>query len=202
MNQLTHDFDNASSVAQNNQGRARGLGRGLRSTSKLQSPFILKTLKILQCNINGLTTLATRVKVDQLLRMAEANNVQVIALQETKLNMKTTLKYRGYNIYRKGRPTKGGGGLDFFIRNINYESIDSPVDENSDLEIQGIKITWRGKPLHFFNAYRPPNQKQLLVCFPNYIDKNSIIVGHLNAKHSTWGCSSNIGRGLDTLSVC
>ncbi|GBM00922.1 hypothetical protein AVEN_151380-1 [Araneus ventricosus] len=38
MNQMTNDFDAASSVEQNNQGRARGLGRVPRPTSKLQSP--------------------------------------------------------------------------------------------------------------------------------------------------------------------
>ncbi|GBL83853.1 hypothetical protein AVEN_218224-1, partial [Araneus ventricosus] len=124
MNQLTNYFDAVSSVAQNNQGCARGLVRGPCPTSKLQSPFILKILKILQCN------LATRVKLDQLLKMAEANNVQAIALQLSKLKIKTILKYRGYNIYRKGRPTKGGGGLAFFVQDINYKSIDTPVDGN------------------------------------------------------------------------
>ncbi|GFT08618.1 hypothetical protein TNCV_661911 [Trichonephila clavipes] len=53
---LTNDNDAASSVAQNNQGRDRGLGRVPRSKKGLQSPYKLKTLKILQCNINGLST--------------------------------------------------------------------------------------------------------------------------------------------------
>lgn len=157
----------------------------------------MRTLKVLQCNINGLTTLATRVKLDQLLKMADLNNVQVIALQETKLKLNTSLKYRGYKIYRKDRLTRGGGGLAFFIRDVNYQSIDCAGDLDSDLEIQGIKLKWRGKPLHIFNVYHPPNQKPMPTSFLNILDKNTIILGDLNAKHVIWGCSSNNNRGLD-----
>ncbi|GBM60218.1 hypothetical protein AVEN_273526-1 [Araneus ventricosus] len=39
----------------------------------------------------------------------------------------------------------------------------------------------------------------LINSFPNYMDKNTIIIGNLSAKHSTWGCCSNNGRGIDIL---
>ncbi|KAF8766379.1 putative RNA-directed DNA polymerase like protein [Argiope bruennichi] len=186
MNRLTNDLNPASSVEQSNQGRVRGLGKGPRSISKPQSPSSLKTLRILQCNINGLTTLATRAKLDQLLKFAELNNVQVIALQETKLKVTSSLKYRGYNIFRKDRTTKSGGGLAFLIKDVKYQSIVIPTDQTSDLEIQGIKILWRGKPLNIFNVYHPPNHKNLAAKFSNFMDKNSIFIGDLNAKHTAW----------------
>ncbi|KAF8766539.1 putative RNA-directed DNA polymerase like protein [Argiope bruennichi] len=201
MNRLTNDLNPASSVAQSNQGRVRGLGRGPRPISKPQSPFSLKTLKILQCNINGLTTLATTAKLDQLLKFAELNNVQVIALQETKLKVTSSLKIRGYNIFRKDRTTKSGGGLAFLIKDVKYQSIVISTDQTSDLEIQGIKILWRGKPLNIFNVYHPPNQKNLFANFSNFMDKNSIIIGDLNAKHSAWGCSGDNDRGIDVLQM-
>ncbi|GBM10084.1 hypothetical protein AVEN_92912-1 [Araneus ventricosus] len=45
------NLDAASSVAQINQGRVPGLGKGPGSKKILQSPRVDKTLKILKCNI-------------------------------------------------------------------------------------------------------------------------------------------------------
>ncbi|GFV91071.1 hypothetical protein TNCV_1249531 [Trichonephila clavipes] len=56
----------------------RGLGRGPRSENRCQFPKKNHSLKILQCNINGVTTAATKVKLDQLLELAESNEVQSI----------------------------------------------------------------------------------------------------------------------------
>ncbi|GFQ68030.1 uncharacterized protein TNCT_423071 [Trichonephila clavata] len=191
MNSLTLNLDATSSVTQTNQGRARGLGRGPRSPSKLQSP---QSLKILQCNINGLSILATRTKLYQLLEIADLNKVQVIAIQETKLKKTAALKIRGYNIFRADRPSRGGGGLAFFIRDVKYQSIDFSLDQTSDLEIQGVKIFWRGKPLHILNVYLPPNQSHLPTNFSNFMDKNTITLGDLNAKHTIWGSCCNNTR--------
>ncbi|XP_055947029.1 uncharacterized protein LOC129980674 [Argiope bruennichi] len=76
-----------------------------------------------------------------------------------------------------------------------------PTDQTSDLEIQDIKILWRGKPLNIFNVYHPSNQKNLAANFSNFMDKNSIIIGDLNAKHTAWGCSSDNDRGIDVLQM-
>ncbi|GBO09475.1 hypothetical protein AVEN_137417-1 [Araneus ventricosus] len=86
------NLDAASSVAQINQGCVPGLGRGPGSKNILQSPRVDKTLKILQCNINGISTQALRVKLDQLLDLAERLSAQIVALQETKLRKTTLLK--------------------------------------------------------------------------------------------------------------
>ncbi|GFS34587.1 uncharacterized protein NPIL_28831 [Nephila pilipes] len=125
MNSLILNLDAASSDAQINQGLARGLGRGPLSPSKLQSP---QALKILQCNINGLSTLVTRTKLDQLLEIEDLNKVQVTAIKETKLKKIAALKIRGYNIFRADRPSRGGGGLVFFIRDVKYQSIDFSIN--------------------------------------------------------------------------
>lgn len=113
----TSSFGHAASpVAQNNQGCAGGLSRGPSSKSKRQSTTKFRSLKILQCNINGLSTYATRIKLDALLDLAETLEVQTIALQETKLKEHVKLKIKDYHILRSDRQTKGGGGLVFLMR--------------------------------------------------------------------------------------
>ncbi|GFY35460.1 hypothetical protein TNCV_195531 [Trichonephila clavipes] len=103
----------ALAVALSQKGRDPGLGRpGLKNL--LQSPSFLK---ILQFNINGMSTSATRLKLDQVLDLADVHGAQIIALQESDLKDSTSLKILGYNIYRSDRKDKRGGGLAFLIRN-------------------------------------------------------------------------------------
>ncbi|UYV70078.1 hypothetical protein LAZ67_7001716 [Cordylochernes scorpioides] len=69
--------------------------------------------------------------------IAEKQNIQIIALQETKLNEKYKLKYKNYNILRKDR-NKEEGGLAFLIKNLYYEDIAMNIPNTSDLEAQEI----------------------------------------------------------------
>lgn len=200
MNSTPFLAETASVDAQNKQDRVPGLGREPGSKSERQSP---KTLKILQFNINGISTRATRIKLDQLLDLAMAEGVQIIALQETKLKTNSSLKIKGYNIYRMDRQSRSGGGIAFLIRDIKYQSVNisRTITDGSTLEIQGIRIKWRGKPLNIFNMYHPPD----LHCLPNDLQDlftaGTICLGDLNAKHPIWGCSSANPRGNDLLDM-
>ncbi|UYV62653.1 hypothetical protein LAZ67_2001432, partial [Cordylochernes scorpioides] len=136
------DLHAASPVAQNKQGRVQDLGRGFCPISIIQSPqtsnfAASKQLRILQCNINGLCSTATKIKLEEIMEIAEKQKIQIIALQETKLNEKYNLKYKNYNILRKDR-NKEGGGLAFLIKNLYYEDIAINIPNTSDLEAQEI----------------------------------------------------------------
>ncbi|UYV77588.1 hypothetical protein LAZ67_15001636 [Cordylochernes scorpioides] len=96
-----------------------------------------KQLRILQCNINGLCSTATKIKLEEIMEIAEKQKIQIITLQETKLNEKYNLKYKNYNILRKDR-NKEGGGLAFLIKNLYYEDIAITIPNTSDLEAQEI----------------------------------------------------------------
>ncbi|GFW36665.1 transposable element Tcb2 transposase [Trichonephila clavipes] len=166
----------------------RGLGRGPRLTSKLRSPT--GSLKIFQCNINGLSTPATRTKLEQLIDIAHRNGVQVVALQETKLSEHTNIKLKNFSIYRTDRPYGSGGGLAFLVLDVNYKKITSPSTD-SDLEMQGISITWKRRVINIFNLYHPPNQDHHPAEIFDCSDKITIFLGDLNAKHQRRGCSTN-----------
>ncbi|GFX72098.1 hypothetical protein TNCV_3050211 [Trichonephila clavipes] len=176
MNPSLPVLDTASPVTQVIKGRDRGLGRGPRLTSELRSPT--GSLKILQCNINGLSTPATRTKLEQLIDTADRNGIQIVALQETKLSEHTNIKLKNFSIYRTDRPYGSGGGLAFLVRDVNYKKITSPSTD-SDLEMQ---------------AHLPA---EIFDCS----DKNTLFLGDLNAKHQSWGCSTNNDRGNDLLNA-
>ncbi|GFV97720.1 RNA-directed DNA polymerase from mobile element jockey [Trichonephila clavipes] len=109
----------ASPVAQDNQGRVRGLGRGPRLTNVLRFPTSKSvSLNILQCNINGLSSPATRTKLDQLIELADECGAQIITLQETKPGKHTSIKLKNVSIYRVDRP-QGGGGDAIFLGDLN-----------------------------------------------------------------------------------
>ncbi|GFV65982.1 hypothetical protein TNCV_1303731 [Trichonephila clavipes] len=68
-----------------------GLGRGPGSINNLRSP---NSLKIIQFNINGISSSATRIKLDQVLELALTEGAQIVVLQETKRKTFTSLKIR------------------------------------------------------------------------------------------------------------
>ncbi|GFV14205.1 hypothetical protein TNCV_1934211 [Trichonephila clavipes] len=184
----------ASLVVQNNQECAESLGRGPSSKNLQRSPAKYRSLKIMHCNINGISTYASRIKLDAILDIAESLEVQIIALQETKLKEHVKIKIKGYNIIRYDR--QEGGGLAFLVRDINYRTNDNPQFTDLELEIQRLHVIWKGKNLNISNMYHPLNQKSLP---DNLIDicESNLLVGDLNAKHNSWGSVFNNKRGVE-----
>ncbi|GFU25490.1 uncharacterized protein TNCV_3620951 [Trichonephila clavipes] len=84
-------------------------------------PVVDAASPVIKCNINGLSTPATRTKLEQLIDIADSNGVQIVALQETKLSEHTNIKLKYFSIYRPDRPYGSGGGLDFQVRDVNYK---------------------------------------------------------------------------------
>ncbi|GFV80450.1 uncharacterized protein TNCV_2149841 [Trichonephila clavipes] len=72
-----------------------GLGRGPCSISNLRSP---NSLKIIQFNIKGISTSATRIKLDRVHELPLTKAAQITALQETKLKTFKSLKMKGDTI--------------------------------------------------------------------------------------------------------
>ncbi|GFR12706.1 hypothetical protein TNCT_265461 [Trichonephila clavata] len=152
--------------------------------------------RILQCNINGLCTSATRVKLDQLLDLANRHQAHIIAIQETKLKPTYNLKLREYCILRKDRLNKGGGGLMFLIRNSNFECVELPPFSDTELEVQANKVKWNNKCLNIYNAYQHPGNRGVSsdTLIPMFTD-SSFILDDFNAKHPLWGSSVANNRG-------
>ncbi|GFT01736.1 RNA-directed DNA polymerase from mobile element jockey [Trichonephila clavipes] len=66
--------------------------------------------------------------------------------------------------------------------------------------MQGISITWKRRVINILNLYHPPNLHLPAESF-DCSDKNTIFLGDLNARHQSWGCSTNNDRGNDLLNA-
>ncbi|GFV93375.1 RNA-directed DNA polymerase from mobile element jockey [Trichonephila clavipes] len=143
-----------------------------------------------------------KVKLYQLLELADTHNAQIIAIQETKLKEQMKLNIKEFHINRLDRPNRRGSGLALLIRDVIYQNIVIP-ETSTFLEIQGVSIFWGNHKLNIFNMYHPPNQGCLPDSFLDLATANvsSIFIGDLNAKQTSWGCSVNNSRSCDFLNA-
>ncbi|UYV70713.1 hypothetical protein LAZ67_8000346 [Cordylochernes scorpioides] len=191
MESCTTESHTASVVAQD-LNRVLDLGRGSNSKNILQSPPNHKShsLKIIQCNLNGIGTRGSRIKLEEMLHRAEERKADVICIQETKLRPEKALKLNGYKLIRKDRAQgRGGGGLLTLIKELKFEEIIIPPTNQT--EIQGIKLYQEtGEPILLFNIYHPPDKPgpELQQIIHLLTDK-TILLGDFNSKHPTWGCN-------------
>ncbi|GFT61318.1 hypothetical protein TNCV_1227661 [Trichonephila clavipes] len=149
----------------------------------LQSKISYKYLRLLQCNINGLSTVTTRIKLDQILEIAYRLHVEIIALQETKLCERRLLNAKGYNILRRDRAL-GGGELMFLIRVVHFQRLPDIDNDTCNLEYLGIAVPSKDLSITIKNLYYPPNRQQLDTnMMEGLIDDNTIILGRLQQQH-------------------
>ncbi|GFV64070.1 hypothetical protein TNCV_2313631 [Trichonephila clavipes] len=111
-------------------------------------------------NTKRFLTVATRIKLDQILEIADRLHVEIIGLQETKLCEQRLLNAKGYNIVRRDRAS-GGGGLMFLIRDVHFQRLPDIGNETSDLEYLGITVHSKDRTITIKNLYHPPNSQHL-----------------------------------------
>ncbi|GFU67102.1 RNA-directed DNA polymerase from mobile element jockey [Trichonephila clavipes] len=132
-----------------------------------QSKRSSKYLRLLNFNINGLNTVATRIKLDQILEIADKLHAEIIALQETKLCEQRLLNAKGYNIVRRDRVS--GITVHCKDRTITIKNLYHPPD----------------------SQHLDTNRMEGL------FDDNTIILGDFNAKNTTCGSTITNARGLE-----
>lgn len=133
-----------------------------------------------------------RNKIQELKDFLTEHTIDIMSINETKLNTKTTINIFGYNIERWDRPVSRGGGVALIINNkIPYHR---ELIQINEIEVVKIKIN---NDIHIISAYLPPH-KQLT---RNDLDKllpkgkRTIILGDLNAKHPYWNCKQSNKSG-------
>ncbi|KAI5753538.1 hypothetical protein M8J77_001119 [Diaphorina citri] len=147
-------------------------------------------LKILQYNCNGLTN-----KIDEILHYMTQNNIQIGAIQETKLNPSSKFPntHGHFSIIRHDRPnSERGGGLAFIIHDsILYKTFMLPPSLPDEvIEQQCISVHSGTTELKIINVYIPP----ISSCPSGYRasishllnSDDTIIVGDFNGHHNTW----------------
>ena len=155
----------------------------------VSTPTPTNSLRLMQWNTNGISG-----KITELLTILHRNNVNIAAIQETKLTNKSMPhKTSGLAFVRLDRHKNIGGGLLMLIKDtITFVDNTAALPQSADthLEQQGISITMPNRQLlHIHNIYIPPRSSCSAghnASIAQFLSNNemSLIVGDINAHHS------------------
>lgn len=122
-------------------------------------------------------------KQQDLYHIINTMNPQIIFLNETRLRPEQTLKYANYHTERQDRLNNTGGGVACLIhKTINYRRI-----KNLQTRIEHVTLELNNN-VWISGGYAPPESirdaNDIEVFFP--LNMRAILIGDLNAKHTTW----------------
>ena len=131
------------------------------SKEKRQAEHKLKVIQY-NCGYKGIAT-DHHGKVVELRNYLHKNQPDIVLLQQTWLQKKSTVVFPGYAVLGKDRPedyARAAGGVATLIRTgagIKYDKIEediAPLDKCSDVLV--VKITWNSHTFILSNIYSPP----------------------------------------------
>lgn len=146
-----------------------------------------KNLTCLNWNSNGISN-----KKVELVHFLYHYDVDIACIVETHLNHKNKLFIPNYTIYRADRSeTKGGGVLIAVKSSYNHYQINLP--DSPGIETIAINVNINNQPWKIISAYKPPRAKIQNANLNNFFQptENVLLLGDLNAKHTSWGCQNN-----------
>src|SRR6267154_3826838 len=122
-----------------------------------------------------------------------------ICVQETKIYQDKLPDIKGYNYVHTFRSNRKGGGSAIYVKHkIDFSEINTILFDDIEIEVSGI-IFKRNKNdyITLLSVYIAPDQ----IINPLHlnkliVDKNLIMVGDFNAKHTLWGSPKNDYRGI------
>lgn len=145
------------------------------------------TLNILSWNAQSIANQSKKVELGLLLKHYQ---IDIACIQETYLNSSSKIYMEDYKIYRSDRDSHGGGVAILVQKNIQHRAagtIDTVSVENISIE-----VTIGHRILIVTSAYNPqptPHFKDDLVRL-SQAPSEIIILGDLNAKHTSWRCAT------------
>lgn len=167
---------------------------------------IVKTLNIIEINVNSLIRLSRRYDLSNFI---EKHKPDIVLLNETKLNNRHKICFKDYAFIRKDRlnATRGGGTAILMKNGTKYKYYaNNIINSFKFLETCIIQIPFlNNKTLFVISAYYPSgNNSQLFKTelhqlFQSLNLQNTnhyyILAGDLNCKHSEWCNSTNNTKG-------
>lgn len=143
-----------------------------------------KTLKVISWNANGISN-----KYDELEFLCQELNLDVICIQESRLNKRKPRKIPNY--YHLNKPhTTSGGLITYYKRTLTPITIDT---NTTDSETQAFKIN-DTTIVNYYNTHNTPINTQELQTLLS-LDTKVVIIGDFNAKHMQWNCFNGDQNG-------
>lgn len=142
----------------------------------------INNLKMFLWNANGLIAKTGEVRI-----FLEKYNVDILAINETKLSPDKILKIKNYDIIRKDRDNFGRG-VAFLVKN-NIQVLQLHDKKLSHLELLQIKIN---SQLTVTTWYNPPDCKIKTLDLDTIFKQSGkhILLGDLNSKNAFWSKSA------------
>ena len=169
----------------NRTHRMRGYNRNHRGRSNKD-----KNLEIIQCNCRSIDTPGRQ---DELKETIDKNRPHLACLSETwrkpEMDKAKPIEFKGYNIIRKDRLQRRGGGIMFLIReDINFQHVKLNEIQNSPIEADAIEITLAHDRVRILNIYNPVTSINIdhLDHLINQLGRKYIVVGDFNGHHTLW----------------
>lgn len=142
-------------------------------------------LKIMFWNAQGINSLSKQIQLQQVLK---AKYIDIAILCETLLNEDSSFSLPGYRIYRQDR-IGAGGGVAIVVKN-NLKTKNYSNYATSGIENVSVELFLQNRSLVVTAIYSPKYydsfKHDILKITPS--NKEYIICGDFNAKHSSWNC--------------
>lgn len=144
--------------------------------------------RLVTWNANGL-----KPRISELRAFIQQQDLDLVLLNETKLTDKDKIKINNYQILRKDRTNRGGGVAIIIKNNIAYQTI--KLDNRLSIEAICIKLE---NKTHIIAVYNRPsnNFTNLDLDILTSVGDRVLIIGDLNAKHTSWNNTRNNTNGL------
>jgi len=142
-------------------------------------PQIKHNLRIITWNSNAVTT-----KKAELALFLNDNNIDIAAINETKLSTTSRFNIPGYITYRANRNHHGGGVMILIKHNIRHDQF--IIHNLTGLEASAVYLyPQHTSKLLFVAAYQPPSSPLSTADLDQIFAQNDsvLIVGDLNSKH-------------------
>jgi hypothetical protein len=146
----------------------------------------------------------------ELTQFTNEHNIDIICIQETKLNTtNTTPQIPNYTANRQDRTNNKGGGLLTYIKhNHKFTRIQHNITNNTDIEMQITRIYTKHSHLDIHNIYIPPRSScthdtthdtQSITSLLHQITNSNknIILADANAHSKQWHSTHNDTRGTN-----
>lgn len=148
------------------------------------------SLTVSSWNANGLSN-----KKAQLIQFLQDHRIDIMLLNETKLTTQDKLKVKDYSIVRRDRQNnQRAGGVAMLIRNeVPYQIINT---NNNDSSIEHVTIKLKDDT-YITCVYNQPRNKYSRQDLLNLLDigQKVLLIGDLNARHTTWNNRLNNRNG-------
>lgn len=155
---------------------------------------MIKAIKILHWNAQSITDTFKRTELELLLN---AERIDVVLLAETFLKPHLSFDLKDFVIYRNDRTTHPHGGVAICVRKSLPHKLRSPFDTNS-IENIAIELNINKKPTCIIAAYSPKYSHNFINDIQTLTSLNMqyLLMGDLNAKHTSWNCIKNNQAGI------